>query len=384
MKKFALLGVLAVIIFLACTSDEGTGPTEHAGVIDTNETWHPDGNPHIITGDVSVEDNATLTILPGCVVEFDPQTELYAGYNGSGAIIANGLADSIILFTSHAASPSAGDYIGLGLYEYAMNTSSFSYCTIEYAGNSATYGAFHVDGITHARLSNCTIRNITHYGVRAELGSGFQSFTGNTVTGCGDYPVYVHAEYIRTLGAGNTMTGNTNNAVYVHGGTVATTGTWLNQGVPYVLGGSIDIGDNNTNPVLTIAAGTTIKFQPDVELYAGYSGAGGIIADGSTGRITFTSNVASPANGDWYNIGFYEYSIDASCKLIDCNILYGGGSTGYPGLVYIDDALPEITGDSIGHSGNYGIFLSGSVYPDSAGLEANNIFYDCPSGNVGK
>lgn len=384
MKKLALLGVLAVLIFLACTSDEGTGPTEHSGAIDTNETWHPDGNPHIIIGDVSVEGNATLTILPGCIVEFDPQTELYAGYNGSGAIIADGLADSIILFTSHATNPSAGDYIGIGLYEYAMNTSSFSYCTIEYAGNTANYGAFHVDGITHARMNNCTIRSIANHGVRVDLDACFQSFTNNTITGCGGYPVYINPEYVRTLGAGNTLTGNTLNAVYVTSGSVVTTGTWLNHGVPYVLGGSIDVGNNNTNPVLTIAAGTTVKFQPDVELYAGYNGNGGIIADGTSGRITFTSNVASPTNGDWYNIGFYEYSIDASSKLIDCNILYGGAGTSYPGNIYIDDAIPEITGDSIGHSGNFGIYLAGTVYPDSTGLETDNTFFDCPSGNVGK
>jgi len=149
--------------------------------------------------------------------------------------------------------------------------------------------------------------------------------------------------------------------------------------VPYVLGGNIDVGDNNNNPVLTIAAGNTIKFQPDVGMDCGYSEAGAIIADGTTGRITFTSNVPSPSPGDHQGVCFWTNTI-ATSKLINCNILYGGG---YNGNVYINDCMPEISGDSIGYSDDWGIYLTGATHPDPDTLLAHNTFFSNTSGNVG-
>jgi len=360
-----------------------SGPTHHGGAITADETWYPSANPHIIDDNVSVENNATLTIKPGCIVKFEPGTELYAGYYTPGATIANGTADSTILFTSNVATPLQGDWHNVGLYDYAMNTSSFSYCVFEYGGGSTSWpGEFYTEGITFVKISNCTFRNSGNYGVYLWNDAGFNTFTNNTVTSCASYPLHINAEYVRTIGTGNTLTENTINAVEVTGGTIHTSGTWVNPGVPYVITGDIDIGDNATNPVITIASGNTIKFQPDVEMYAGYYESGGLIADGTSGRIRFTSNVASPSPGDWYNIGFYDYTIDASSKLINCTIEYGGGSTSWPGNVYIQNAVPEVSGDSIGHSGNWGIYLNGTQYPNPNDLLNNNTFYDCPSGSV--
>lgn len=360
-----------------------SGPTHHSGSITADETWYPSGNPHIIDDDVSVENNATLTIMPGCVVKFTPSTELYAGYAGPGAIVANGKADTMIYFTSNVASPSAGDWDNVGLYGYAMNTSSFSYCSFEYGGGSSSWpGEFHGEGITNIKISNCTFKNSGNYGVYLINNAGFNTFTNNSISTCAQYPLHLNAEYVRTIGTGNTLTGNTLNAVEVTGGTIHTSGTWVNPGIPYFIVDDIDIGDNATSPVITIAPGNTIKFNVDVEMYAGYSAVGGLIADGTSGRIRFISNVASPSPGDWYNIGFYDLAIDASSKLINCTIEYGGGSSSWPGNIYIQNSLPVISGDSIGHSGNWGIYLNGTQYPNPNDLLNNNNFYDCPSGNV--
>ncbi len=361
-----------------------SGPTHHSGAITANETWYPGENPHIIDDDVWVENNATLTIKPGCIVRFNQGVELYAGYSSTaGAIVANGTADSTILFTSNVASPSPGDWMNVGLYGNAMNTSSFSYCIFEYGGSSTSWpGEFYAQGITFVKISNCTFRNSGNYGVYINDNAGFNTFANNTITSCTSYPLHINAEYVRTIGTGNTLTGNTINAVEVTGGNIRTSGTWVNPGVPYVITNDIDIGDNATNPVITIAPGNIIKFQPGVEMYAGYSGSGGLIADGTSGRIRFTSNVASPSPGDWHNIGFYDLAIDASSKLINCTIEYGGGSTSWPGNVYIQNAVPEVSGDSIGHSGNWGIYLNGTQYPNPNDLLNNNTFYDCPSGSV--
>ncbi len=383
-------GNCLIIVSAGDVSDTATltvtsGPTHHSGAITADETWYASDNPHIIDDDVYVENNATLTIKPGCVIKFAPNTELYAGYSSTaGAIVANGTADSTILFTSNATSPSPGDWYNVGLYEHAMNTSSFSYCIFEYGGGNTSWpGGFHAQGITHVKLSNCIIRNSGNYGVYLAADAGFNTFTNNTITNCASYPLRIDAEYVRTIGSGNTFTGNTIDAIRVYCAYgVHTSGTWINPGVPYVIEEDVYIEDNATSPVITIAPGNTIKFQPDVEMYAGWNEAGGLIADGTNGRIRFTSNVASPNPGDWYSVGFYDYAIDASCKLINCTIEYGGGSTSWPGNIFIRNAVPTVSGDSIGHSLNWGIYLDGTQYPNPNDLLNNNTFYDCPSGNV--
>ncbi len=357
----------------------GTGPTHHSGEITQDETWYPSGNPHIIDSDVYTGDNVTLTIKPGCIIRFAAGTELYCGYGKQGAIIAEGTPDSVILFTSNAAAPAPGDWHSVGAYGYSMANTSFKHCIFEYGGSSENYGMFAVEN-SGVKISHCTFRHSSTYGIRA-LGDGyFRQLDSNTVTSCASYPVDIGAEYARTIGTGNNFTGNGNSAVKVRGGRVRTSGTWVNPGVPYVLTGDVEVGDNSLNPVLTIAPGTTIQLGANVELYCGYTASGGLVADGTQARIRFTSSVPAPSRGDWYSLGFYSHTIDAVSKLVNCTVEYGGGD-GY-GNIRIQNALPTVTGDSIGHSAAYGIHLSGSEYPDRAALLANNYFYDNASGDV--
>lgn len=234
----------------------GTGPTHHSGTITQNETWYPSGNPHIIDCDVSIENNATLTIKPGCIVKFEPETELYAGYHLAGAIIANGTQDSTILFTSNVATPAPGDWQNVGLYDLAMSTSSFCYCIFEYGGSSSGWpGEFYAEGITSVKIANCTFRYSGNYGVYLDDDAGFNTFTNNSITACAQFPLRIHAEYARTVGSGNSLSGNTQNGILIKGGNVQTSGTWINHNVPYVIEGNVDVGSNTSNPVLTIAQG---------------------------------------------------------------------------------------------------------------------------------
>jgi hypothetical protein len=351
------------------------------GRVSSTGTWLNQGIPYVIAGDVDVEDAAnspTLTIAPGCVIKCDPDVEFYCGYSDPGAIIAEGSTTDTILFTSNVATPSRGDWKSVSAYSHAMSTTSFKYCIFEYGGKTTSYGAFYVDE-ANIKLSNCILRKSGNDGIIVALTGQFAQFTNNTVAECNGYAVRINPEYVRTLGAGNTFTDNTNNAILVRNGSVTTTGTWLNQGIPYVIDGDVGVEDAANSPILTIDPGTTIKLQSGVEFYVGYSYPGGLIADGTSGWITFTSAIPSPSRGDWKMLSFYDNSIDAQCKLLKCKIEYGGSNEGN---VYVSDALPEITNDSIGHSNTYGIYLTGSVYPDPAALEANNTFYDNTSGSV--
>ncbi|NLI98344.1 hypothetical protein GX441_06760 [bacterium] len=358
----------------------GGGPTYHNQTISSNEVWEPVGNPHIIQADISVQDNATLTIKPGCIVKFEAGNELYCGYNGAGAIIAEGTADSTITFTSNVPSPTPGDWKSIGIYDKSMSTTSFKYCIIEYGGMNAQDGEVVVNDFG-VKFSNCTVRKSASYGVKLNDNGYFKTFENNTFTECANFPLNIFVEQVRTIGTGNTFTGNTKNSILVRGGTLASTCTWANLGVPYEIDNDVSIGDDTNTPTLTIGPGTTIKLQSGVEFYVGYYGPGGLIADGTAGWITFTSSVSSQSKGDWKKISFYEHSIDAQCKLKNCKIEYAGYDE--DGNVYIQDAMPEITGDSIGHGKGYGIYVAGSEYPDTTTLRISNAFYDNTLGEVG-
>jgi hypothetical protein len=230
-------------------------------------------------------------------------------------------------------------------------------------------------------MDNCTVRRNAMYGVYCEGTGHFDDFSNNTITSSGEYPVRIGAEYARTLGLVNTLTGNTKDGILVRGMNVKTTGAWVNHGVPYVIGGDVDISDATNNPVLSIAAGTTIMLTPQTEFYVGYGAPGGLIAEGTPlDSITFTSSVTPPSAGDWDRLSFYDNSINSQCRLTYCNVWYGGNDD--RGNIYIDNRTPTVTGCDIGYSSAYGIYLTGSTYPDPVQLLADNTFHDNASGDV--
>jgi hypothetical protein len=209
--------------------------------------------------------------------------------------------------------------------------------------------------------------------------SYFTDFTNNTVTGCTKFAVHIGAAHIPTLGAGNTFTGNTKDGIEVDGMNVSETGTWLNHGVPYFITDDVRIGDAVNNPVVTIAAGTTLKFNIQTQFTVGYSDPGGLICDGTAGQITFTSSVSSPSAGDWYGLYFWGNSMSSQCQLKNCKIEYGGKDYGN---IYINSCTPTVTGCDIGFSSSYGIYLTGDPVPDPAQLRTDNTIHDYVDGDI--
>jgi hypothetical protein len=371
--------------WIVIAPENGAG-THHGGEIDTNETWSPSGNPQIIDSTTYVDKNATLTIRPGCIVKFNRDVELQCGNASSGAIIAVGAPDSIILFTSNAAIPNPGDWRDVGMYQHAMATTQFMYCTFEYGGTvDSGFGEAYVVGNDVTKIDHCKIWQSGDFGVvYASANSGLVSLTYDTITSCAQYPIDVSPPWVGAIGAGNVLTGNAAgcDAILVESGTgnngVTATTTWLNPGVPYVLNGRVEV-NGASGPVLTIAPGNTVKLMNNAELYCGYDRPGGIVADGAAGQILFTSAQSSQAPGDWSDIGFYDKAV-APCTLAHCKIEYGGDNHGN---VYCDNsAVPIITRDSIGWSSQWGVYLYGAKYPDTLAIRTGNVFYHNTTGNI--
>ena len=345
--------------------------------VDASATWLNHGVRYVVTDDVYIDNDATVTIEPGCTIALEADVEFYCGYAGPGSIIAIGTAAAPITFTA-STDTVPGFWQNIGFYSYTISTARLSYCRIEFGGKvSDKLGAVRVDQ-TNIKFDNNTIRKSGYHGVWVSPTGYFGDFTNNTIAGCSQYAVHIGANHVGTLGAGNTLTGNTKDGIEVDGTEIDADATWLYHGVPYVVTDDAYIDEN---AVVTIEPGCTIALEPDAEFYVGYSSPGGLIAEGTvTDSITFTSSVNPPSAGDWSKLAFRSYSMDSQCRLAYCNIWYGGKDD--RGNVYIDNSLPTVANCDIGYGSAYGIYLTGSEYPSAAQLRTDNNIHDCASGDV--
>jgi len=342
-----------------------------------DSVWYASGNPHIVENTINIYQNGKLTIKPGCVVKFQTGTGFTVGSQTAGELVAVGTADSVITFTSNNASPNPGDWKGFDFYDQTRTSTQLSYCDINY-GCYPSYAAVNIEGAQTIGMDHTTVHNSSKWGIWFNDRGGYiTGFTGNTITGCAEYPIYGYADKLSKLTGGNTLTGNGKNAIYVGGGSVTEIGTWVNQGVPYLLSDDVSVGSSG-GAYLTIAKGTTVQLGTGVSISMGNTVPGGLIAD----SVTFTSSATSPQRGDWYGIWFYGSSTDAQCQLTNCNIGYGGGDI--YGNIWLEDAKPTITNCSIHDSKGWGVYLSGSEYPDPDSLEFSqgNTFANNDSSNV--
>jgi len=99
-----------------------------SGIINKNTVWKVADAPYVVTGNVIVDTNITLTIEPGVMVKF-------AGYYYlmvKGTLNAIGNPKAPIIFAFNASSPSVGDWKGIQSSGFNSNM-NFNHTKIQYA-----------------------------------------------------------------------------------------------------------------------------------------------------------------------------------------------------------------------------------------------------------
>jgi parallel beta-helix repeat protein len=197
--------IIGTILFSACTTPLTTpSPTQQSestkitssGRITKNETWS--GTVHL-TGDLAIESNITITILPGTVVLFsagsddrhtgvevieyyeerlDPastldysQSHISIDVHPRGKIIARGTPDNPILFTSDSPNPNYADWEQI----YLQSGSVFEYCIVEFGR-----GGVIAEG--DVIVSHNTFRKIFWVAI---VTRGSPTVTQNEISSCG-------------------------------------------------------------------------------------------------------------------------------------------------------------------------------------------------------
>lgn len=101
-----LLSLFAVFLILVSFVSSSHASTLISGSITTNTVWTKEASPYIIGEAVVVEQDAVLTIEPGVIIKFDPNTFGAIVY---GSIVARGTKAEPVVFTSLLDDTVGGD-----------------------------------------------------------------------------------------------------------------------------------------------------------------------------------------------------------------------------------------------------------------------------------
>jgi len=299
----------------------------HTGTISQNETWTTEENPHFIKGTLTVAGKlpdgspVKLTIQPGVIIQFMEGAAIEIGKTDSpGTLKAVGTGASGIIFTSDQTEKTKGWWNYIRFNKQAVDC-EMSFCTVEYgggydswdaAGNIVIYDITGDINSCNVKINNCTITDSATNGVRFANEIGLALFSNNTITNngkndiatYGKYGICLSADQVRGIDATNSVAGNFLGGVYISKGTVENDATWHKLDAPYILANATIAGKNG--PVVTIEAGTEIRFTEDAELEIGTTDKPGtLIAKGTLAEpIIFTSNQTSKTKGWWNYIRF--------------------------------------------------------------------------------
>lgn len=354
---------------IVVTIDVGA-EVKHSKDITANETWSSK-QVHVVTKYIEIK-NATLTIEAGTVVKFNEGAGLQFGYSESqiSKLIAKGTADKRITLTSSNKAPKAGDWYCIYFGKHATSESIMEYCDISYGGdlNSSPTGSV-VVADNNIMFNYNTVMNSSTNGIYCNRKGYFSSFVGNKVSNCEQNAIYIHANYVHTLGVekgersvidNNSLHGiyvDTYNGIYDKGNF-----TWQNLGARYTLNSGSNSGcevGSTQGTYLTIEAGCTIAFMDGSEFNIGTDDnkTGALIAKGTAdAKIIFKAETIGNSGGSWDCLRFGDYNSDKS--ILDYCVIEsaGGYNSDDAAAIYLGNTTITCTNTIIKDSKGFGIY----------------------------
>ena len=226
------LRAYAAFLLLACFAIPAGAQTSINGVVASDAKWTLSGSPYIVSGDLVVQNGATLNIDPGVTIYMAQDASLSVQ---AGTVLAMGTAASPIRVLSDkarlGAAPAAGDWKQWVFTAGAVN-SRLEHVIIEHGRGMAINGSSPV---------------LNYVDIRNQLGAAITSDL-----------------LASPSGVGNRASGNTLNGIAVPAGDITGNVKWALRGIPYVVeAGTISIG---ASPVITNAFPRTLQQGESITL----------------------------------------------------------------------------------------------------------------------
>ncbi len=336
----------------------------------------------------------SLTIEAGVTLAFEPGAELTVGYQKPGKLFVKGTKEQPVLFTS-TEERSKGAWRGLYLYEHADGS--------EIRGLHLEFGGEGIRGPIYilaqdVKLDDSVIRDTLDVPIHVSQQGRLSSFSGNRMERVSNPAMLLPPSSVAAVAADNVFVEGA--TIHVLTGVVRERVRWVNPGVPYVIGGLLEVAgeDEDVEALLELTPGTTLQFDEDAYINVGYYRPGSIRAEGTAeAPIVFTS-LALKQPGAWRGINLYknasasfthatfEYgsrradwgvlfaNSRAALAVNDCKFLHNGGGvvlegedlriSGFARNVF-EDSVPALQASA--HA--FGALGEGNVFPPAAQIE---------------
>lgn len=206
----------------SCAAIGCAGGTILSGNIIASTTWSPIFNPYIVSSTVTINSGVKITVEPGVIVKFKPETSL----NVSGTLDVHGTTSSFVYFTSYfddiggdtnsdgaATIPSPGKWGQIYLASGASTT--FNGAVIRYGGSSSTQ--------SDAMIENNGVVYMNYSAITHSEGTGFFAFVDSTSS---LYKVQVSNNYYGISVSGGFITVTTSTIFNNHLNSSAPTSTY--------------------------------------------------------------------------------------------------------------------------------------------------------------
>jgi hypothetical protein len=206
------------LCFAMCAS-AATAQTQTGGAITVDTVWHAVQSPYVVTGDITVDNGAVLTIEPSTVIYMNAGANLIVS---NGGLQAKGTASTPIVITAASDIPNGSPLPGSWGQLVFLDNANDANTIVEWA--QIRYGSGLRIESASPTLNNLTIQNHAGPAISIDLKSS-------------------------PAGAGLQASGNTINGISVPAGEITGAVQWKLQGIPYVITeGEVSVGNK---PVIT-------------------------------------------------------------------------------------------------------------------------------------
>jgi len=292
----------------------------------TWENWVPGADcfDYVVQRDLTLQ-GELLTIEPGTVVGFEEDLGLRIRIDAG--ISAEGTAAEPIVLTgaepdgaTWTRTQTRGFWKGLSVDNTDHPSNALVHTTIEYTSGFTVADPAGLTLVDQAvvRIESTTSRQSEGYGISIDFQGDVTGGDGNAFTENALGPAWVYATEVPHL-AGALLTGNDVDEVVVRPIAIDASSSWpaATYRVIYYTTQAMTV----TGGVLTIAPGSTLRFEPDQSMVVATGAA--ISAAGTAGQpIVFTST--DPTPGSWGGIGLLSSNEEAN-RFDHVTIEYGGG-----------------------------------------------------------
>ena len=304
-------------------------------------------------------DAGTLTLEAGVTLAFEPEAELTVGYRQPAKLLVEGTREKPVLFTS-TEKKAQGAWKGLYLYEHA-DGSRVQGLHLEYGG-AGIRGPIYVlaDDVS---IDDSEIRDSLDVAVHVSGKGRLTSFSGNKVERMSaSVMMFLPPASVSAVAPDNQFPADT--VIHVLAGIVRERVRWSNPGVPYVIGGVLEIAgeDDDKEALLELSPGTILRFDEDAYINVGYYRPGVLRAEGLADQpIVFTSGVEKEA-GAWRGISLYK---NASASFSHATFEYGSRRSDR-GVLFANSLAALSLQDCVFRDNGGGVVLQGSELRISA------------------